>query len=157
MCALANVLGREVCKLHELHKHGKLEEAKLLQHKLILPNTAVSKLLCYIYSSACMNFTFESPSSLNLFILIIFLTCVFVSFRSLLARCSGTVVYSQIELGFVLENATLSNGMFYFSFLFYISRWPRHSVFQDWRNPWSFSASMVDQQDLRFYPWKILK
>lgn len=41
MCALANVLGREVCKLHELHKHGKMEEAKLLQHKLILPNTAV--------------------------------------------------------------------------------------------------------------------
>ena len=42
VCALANVLGREVCKLHELHKHGKMEEAKLLQHKLILPNTAVS-------------------------------------------------------------------------------------------------------------------
>jgi len=44
VCALANVLGREVCKLHELHKHGKMEEAKLLQHKLILPNTAVSEL-----------------------------------------------------------------------------------------------------------------
>lgn len=43
VCALANVLGREVCKLHELHKHGKMEEAKLLQHKLILPNTAVTK------------------------------------------------------------------------------------------------------------------
>lgn len=54
MCALANVLGREVCKLHELHKHGKMEEAKLLQHKLILPNTAVSTLLWYMYSSACV-------------------------------------------------------------------------------------------------------
>ncbi|XP_027060393.1 4-hydroxy-2-oxoglutarate aldolase, mitochondrial-like isoform X1 [Pocillopora damicornis] len=43
VCALANVLGREVCKLHEMHKHGKMEEAKLLQHKLILPNTAVTK------------------------------------------------------------------------------------------------------------------
>ncbi|XP_078358528.1 4-hydroxy-2-oxoglutarate aldolase, mitochondrial-like [Oculina patagonica] len=43
VCALANVLGREVCKLHELHKHGKMEEAKLLQHKLILPNTVVTK------------------------------------------------------------------------------------------------------------------
>ncbi|KAJ7333623.1 4-hydroxy-2-oxoglutarate aldolase, mitochondrial [Desmophyllum pertusum] len=43
VCALANVLGREVCKLHELHKHGKMEESKLLQHKLILPNTVVTK------------------------------------------------------------------------------------------------------------------
>ena len=43
VCALANVLGSEVCELHRLYQDGKLEEAKLLQHKLILPNTAVSK------------------------------------------------------------------------------------------------------------------
>ena len=41
VCALANVLGKEVCLLHELYKGGKMEEAKLLQHKLILPNIAV--------------------------------------------------------------------------------------------------------------------
>lgn len=58
MCALANVLGREVCKLHELHKHGKMEDAKLLQHKLILPNTAVSELLSYMYSSTCDSIVF---------------------------------------------------------------------------------------------------
>ncbi|XP_068709536.1 4-hydroxy-2-oxoglutarate aldolase, mitochondrial-like isoform X1 [Montipora foliosa] len=43
VCALANVLGKEVCLLHELYKGGKMEEAKLLQHKLILPNIAVTK------------------------------------------------------------------------------------------------------------------
>jgi len=43
VCALANVLGREVCQLHELYKQGKMEDAKFLQHKLILPNTAVTK------------------------------------------------------------------------------------------------------------------
>ncbi|CAH3185308.1 unnamed protein product [Porites evermanni] len=43
VCALANVLGRQVCQLHELYKQGKMEDAKLLQHKLIQPNTAVTK------------------------------------------------------------------------------------------------------------------
>ncbi|KAK3739860.1 hypothetical protein QZH41_009110, partial [Actinostola sp. cb2023] len=43
VCALANVLGREVTQLHQLFHGGKMEEAKLLQHKLILPNTAVTK------------------------------------------------------------------------------------------------------------------
>lgn len=43
VCALANTLGREVTQLHQLFKEGKMEEAKLLQHKLILPNTAVSQ------------------------------------------------------------------------------------------------------------------
>ncbi|CAB3982926.1 4-hydroxy-2-oxoglutarate aldolase, mitochondrial [Paramuricea clavata] len=42
VCALANVLGREVCKLAELHKMGEHEKAKELQHQLILPNTAVT-------------------------------------------------------------------------------------------------------------------
>ncbi|XP_073238864.1 4-hydroxy-2-oxoglutarate aldolase, mitochondrial-like [Porites lutea] len=43
VCALANVLGRQVCQLHELYKQGKMEDAKLLQHKLIQPNTVVTK------------------------------------------------------------------------------------------------------------------
>ncbi|EDO48740.1 predicted protein [Nematostella vectensis] len=43
VCALANVLGSEVCQLHQLYQEGKLDEARLLQHKLILPNTAVTK------------------------------------------------------------------------------------------------------------------
>jgi len=42
VCALANVLGTQVCRLHELSKQGKTEDAKRLQHKLIQPNTAVS-------------------------------------------------------------------------------------------------------------------
>ena len=42
VCALANVLGEEVCKLYELCKDGKLEEATQLQLKLIKPNGAVS-------------------------------------------------------------------------------------------------------------------
>ena len=42
VCALANVLGREVCKLAELHKKGEHDQARQLQHQLILPNTAVS-------------------------------------------------------------------------------------------------------------------
>lgn len=42
VCALANVLGREVCKLADLYKMGEYEKAKELQHRLILPNTAVS-------------------------------------------------------------------------------------------------------------------
>ena len=42
VCALANVLGNEVCELHQLFCQGQVEKARLLQHKLILPNTAVS-------------------------------------------------------------------------------------------------------------------
>lgn len=42
VCALANVIGKEVCKLAELHSTGDHEKAKEMQHKLILPNTAVS-------------------------------------------------------------------------------------------------------------------
>jgi len=48
VCALANVLGREVCQLHELYKQGKMEDAKFLQHKLILPNTAVRRFIITI-------------------------------------------------------------------------------------------------------------
>ncbi|XP_033757128.1 4-hydroxy-2-oxoglutarate aldolase, mitochondrial-like [Pecten maximus] len=43
VCALGNVLGKELCDLEELFKAGKLEEAKHLQHRLIAPNTAVTK------------------------------------------------------------------------------------------------------------------
>ena len=45
VCALANVLGEEVCKLYDLCKDGKIEEAKQLQLKLIKPNGAVSAVL----------------------------------------------------------------------------------------------------------------
>ena len=53
VCALANVLGKDCCDLHELYHAGKYEEAKLLQHRLIAPNAAVSKLIIilkYTYS-----------------------------------------------------------------------------------------------------------
>ncbi|KXJ18902.1 4-hydroxy-2-oxoglutarate aldolase, mitochondrial [Exaiptasia diaphana] len=43
VCALANVLGEAVTQLHQMFNDGKMEEAKLLQHRLILPNTAVTK------------------------------------------------------------------------------------------------------------------
>ncbi|XP_021361197.1 4-hydroxy-2-oxoglutarate aldolase, mitochondrial-like isoform X3 [Mizuhopecten yessoensis] len=43
VCALGNVLGKELCDLENLFKAGKFEEAKHLQHRLIAPNTAVTK------------------------------------------------------------------------------------------------------------------
>ena len=42
VCALANVLGEEVCELHNLFKENRWEEAKNLQHRLIAPNSVVS-------------------------------------------------------------------------------------------------------------------
>jgi len=42
VCALANVLGEEVCRLHSLHSSGDWEQAKDLQLKLIAPNTAIT-------------------------------------------------------------------------------------------------------------------
>ncbi|KAM6972118.1 4-hydroxy-2-oxoglutarate aldolase, mitochondrial [Aplochiton taeniatus] len=43
VCALANVLGREVCELEQLCVTGRWEEARALQHRLIEPNTAVTR------------------------------------------------------------------------------------------------------------------
>eukprot|EP00795_Rhopilema_esculentum_P011951 gene11951-2525_t len=43
VCALANVLGEEVCQLYKLYKDGKQEEARKLQLKLIKPNGAVTR------------------------------------------------------------------------------------------------------------------
>jgi len=43
VCALANVLPAKVCELQTLFKERKLEEAKSLQHRLIPPNSAVTK------------------------------------------------------------------------------------------------------------------
>lgn len=40
---LANVLGQACCDLEKLYKEGKMEEAKLLQHRLIGPNMSVTK------------------------------------------------------------------------------------------------------------------
>lgn len=42
ICALGNVLGEELCMLEDLFKAGKMEEAKLLQHRLVAPNIAVT-------------------------------------------------------------------------------------------------------------------
>ena len=42
VAALANILPREVCRLHELFLEEKLEEARLLQARLIPANTAVT-------------------------------------------------------------------------------------------------------------------
>ena len=42
VAALANVFPREVCRLHELFLAGKLEEARLLQARLVPANTAVT-------------------------------------------------------------------------------------------------------------------
>lgn len=42
MCALANVLGAQVCQLERLCLTGQWEDARKLQHRLIEPNTAVS-------------------------------------------------------------------------------------------------------------------
>ena len=42
VAALANVFPREVCRLHELFLEGKLEEARLLQARLVPANTAVT-------------------------------------------------------------------------------------------------------------------
>ncbi|XP_022094444.1 4-hydroxy-2-oxoglutarate aldolase, mitochondrial-like [Acanthaster planci] len=43
VCALANVLGREVCQVQQLFNEGKMEEAMELQHRLIEPNSGVTK------------------------------------------------------------------------------------------------------------------
>ncbi|XP_042173065.1 4-hydroxy-2-oxoglutarate aldolase, mitochondrial isoform X2 [Oncorhynchus tshawytscha] len=43
VCALANVLGREVCELEQLCVSGRWEEASALQQRLIEPNTAVTR------------------------------------------------------------------------------------------------------------------
>ncbi|XP_074642649.1 4-hydroxy-2-oxoglutarate aldolase, mitochondrial-like isoform X2 [Tubulanus polymorphus] len=43
VCALANVLGEQVCQLHTLYHKGDIEAAVKLQHRLIAPNTAVTR------------------------------------------------------------------------------------------------------------------
>ncbi|XP_026214638.1 4-hydroxy-2-oxoglutarate aldolase, mitochondrial [Anabas testudineus] len=45
VCALANVLGRELCELERLCLSGSWEEARVLQQRLIEPNTAVTRKL----------------------------------------------------------------------------------------------------------------
>lgn len=42
VCALANVLGREVCELSRLCVSSRWEDARVLQQRLIEPNAAVS-------------------------------------------------------------------------------------------------------------------
>lgn len=43
VCALANVLGPQVCELHQLCVSGRWDEATVLQQRLIEPNTAVTR------------------------------------------------------------------------------------------------------------------
>ncbi|KAH9370239.1 hypothetical protein HPB48_007424 [Haemaphysalis longicornis] len=43
VCALANTLGAEVCRLQELFQRGAAEDARNLQHRLIAPNSGVTK------------------------------------------------------------------------------------------------------------------
>ncbi|XP_013889854.1 4-hydroxy-2-oxoglutarate aldolase, mitochondrial [Austrofundulus limnaeus] len=45
VCALANVLGQELCELERLCLSGSWEEARLLQQRLIEPNAAVTRKL----------------------------------------------------------------------------------------------------------------
>ncbi|XP_008701275.1 4-hydroxy-2-oxoglutarate aldolase, mitochondrial isoform X2 [Ursus americanus] len=51
VCALANVLGAQVCQLERLCLTGQWEDAQKLQHRLIEPNTASS---VPIHPSCCM-------------------------------------------------------------------------------------------------------
>jgi dihydrodipicolinate synthase/N-acetylneuraminate lyase len=44
ICALANVLGLELIKLYENFLNGKLQEAEIIQQKIIEPNTQVTRL-----------------------------------------------------------------------------------------------------------------
>jgi len=41
ICALANVLGSEVCRLYSLYTRRLHDDAQALQHRLIAPNAAV--------------------------------------------------------------------------------------------------------------------
>ncbi|NXJ90780.1 HOGA1 protein, partial [Corythaixoides concolor] len=43
VCALANVLGAPLCQLDHLCREGRWQEARDLQHRLIEPNTAVTR------------------------------------------------------------------------------------------------------------------
>ncbi|KAG7492609.1 hypothetical protein MATL_G00016050 [Megalops atlanticus] len=43
VCALANILGPQVCQLEELYVSGQWEAAKALQYRLIEPNAAVTR------------------------------------------------------------------------------------------------------------------
>ncbi|KAK6178036.1 hypothetical protein SNE40_012875 [Patella caerulea] len=44
VCALANILGDELCQLVQLFKDGKFQEAKELQFRMIAPNVSITKM-----------------------------------------------------------------------------------------------------------------
>lgn len=54
VCALANVLGGELCQLERLFKEGKANEAKQLQHRLIEVNAAITKVYGIAGLKKCM-------------------------------------------------------------------------------------------------------
>lgn len=45
ICALANVLGSQVCQLYSLYTRQQHDDAQTLQHRLIAPNAAVTRVL----------------------------------------------------------------------------------------------------------------
>jgi len=47
ICALANVLGAEVCRLYSLYTEGRHDDAQLLQQRLVAPNAAVCTTTVY--------------------------------------------------------------------------------------------------------------
>lgn len=47
--AVANVVGEQCCNVEKLVQAGKLEDAKLLQHRLIGPNWAVGRTVFFKY------------------------------------------------------------------------------------------------------------
>ena len=63
VCALANVLGRQVCELERLCMAGRWEEARELQWRLIEPNTAVS--------------TADHPDPITCLIMYVELPCIY--------------------------------------------------------------------------------
>ena len=57
VAALANIFPREVCRLHELFIAGKLEDARLLQARLVPANTAVTATYSVPGLKAALEFT----------------------------------------------------------------------------------------------------
>jgi len=55
VCALANVLGNEVCQLHQLYEENRMKEAMKLQQKLIEPNAVVSFKITRFYVCAILS------------------------------------------------------------------------------------------------------
>uniref|UniRef100_A0A9L0R253 4-hydroxy-2-oxoglutarate aldolase, mitochondrial n=1 Tax=Equus caballus TaxID=9796 RepID=A0A9L0R253_HORSE len=62
ICALANVLGAQVCQLERLCRTGQWEDAQKLQHRLIEPNTADKEELPGLLGTGLRVVSFSSDS-----------------------------------------------------------------------------------------------